>query len=71
MRRAAVVAMLTTIGLWLRAMLRNVDASMAPSIGAEFFGGAVRSCAEESGVISMREAITMPIAIDATAMSAP
>ena len=37
-------------------------------IGALFIGGAATICAEELGVRSSREAITMPTASDATAI---
>ena len=38
-------------------------------IGALFIGGTAIVCAEEAGVRSSRDAITMPTASDATAIS--
>ena len=49
-------------------MLRNVWASMAPVIGALFIGGAATICAEELGVRSSLEEITIPTAREATAI---
>ena len=63
------VRMLTTIGCCALAMLRNVCASSAPVIGALFIGGTARVCADEAGVRSSRDAMTMPTASDATAIS--
>ena len=51
-------------------MVRNVAASIGPSIGAEFIGGATIVWAVDDGAMSIREAITIPMAIDATEMSA-
>ena len=62
--------MLTTIGLWPRAMVRKVCASSAPAIGALFIGGAAIGWAIDAGAMSRREAMTMPMASDATAMRA-
>jgi hypothetical protein len=42
---------------------------MGPSRGALFIDGTVNVCADELGAISNRDAITMPMAIDATAIS--
>ena len=51
------------------ATLRKVSAVSGPVIGALFIGGRAIGCAEEAGVRSRREAITMPTASDATATS--
>ena len=61
--------MLTTIGVAAFAMLRNVDASMVPVSGALFIGGTAIVCAEEAGVRSNRDAITIPTNNDATTRS--
>ena len=61
--------MLTTIGVAAFAMLRNVCASSGPVIGALFIGGTAIVCADEAGVRSSRDAITMPTASEATAIS--
>ena len=61
--------MLTTIGDCDFAMLRKVCASIAPVSGALFIGGTAIVWAEEDGVRSRRDAITMPTASEATASS--
>ena len=61
--------MLTTIGDCALATLRNVCASSAPVTGALFIGGAARVCADDAGVRSSRDAITMPTASEETAIS--
>jgi len=48
--------------------LRKVVASTGPLSGALLAGGALTDCAEEAGVRSRREAITIPIAVEATAI---
>jgi hypothetical protein len=58
--------MLTTIGVAALAMLRKVDASIAPVSGALFIGGTPMLCAEDAGVRSKRDAITIPTNSDAT-----
>ena len=58
--------MFTTIGVAILAMLRNVDASSGPVNGALFIGGTAMVCAEDAGVRSNRDAITMPTNSDAT-----
>ena len=60
--------MLTTAGDTALAMLRNVLASTGPLSGALFMGGAAMAvdCADEAGVRSSREAITIPTASEAT-----
>ncbi len=64
------VVMFTTIGDCALAMLRKVSArSSAPVIGALFIGGIAIVCADEAGVRSSRDAITMPTASEATAIS--
>ena len=62
--------MLTTVGLIALAMVRKVAASTGPLSGA-LFGRRRRRrvCADEVGDSSSREAMTMPTATDATAMS--
>ena len=48
-------------------MLRKVPASTGPLSGALFMGGAaIVDCADEAGVRSRREAITIPTASEAT-----
>jgi hypothetical protein len=49
-------------------MLRKVIASIGPPIGVLFLAGTAMVWAEEAGVKSSREAITMPTASDATAI---
>ena len=58
--------MLTTAGLIALAMVRNVPASTGPLNGALFMGGGAMVCADEAGVRSSREAMTIPTASDAT-----
>ena len=49
------------------AMFRNVAASTGPLSGALFIGGAAAiGCADEAGVRSSRDAITIPTASEAT-----
>ena len=64
------VAMLTTIGVCAFAMLRNVVASTGPPrMGAVFTSGAATMLAAcEDGARSSREAMTMPMAVEATAI---
>ena len=63
--------MLTTIGLWSWAMPRNVPASTGPDSGALFIGGGADSaCASDRGARSRREASTMPMASETTAIRA-
>ena len=57
---------LTTAGLMALAMFRKVAASTGPLSGALFMGGAAMVCADEAGVKSRREAMTIPTASDAT-----
>ena len=63
--------MFTTAGLIDLAMVRNVDASTGPLSGALLAGGAARltDCADDAGESSSRDAMTMPTATEATAMS--
>ena len=61
--------MFTTIGACAFAMLRKVSADSGPVSGALFIGGTAIVCADEVGVRSSREAMTMPTAIDASTMS--
>ncbi len=63
--------MLTTAGLIALAMVRKVDASTGPLSGALLAGGtpAETVCADEVGDSSSRDAMTIPTATDATAMS--
>ena len=65
------VRMFTTAGLIDFAMVRNVEASMAPLSGALFAEGAAIDpvCADDAGDSSSFEAITIPTATEATAMS--
>ena len=58
------VLMLTTAGLDCSAMVRNVDASIAPVSGAEFVAGIVSDPANEDGDKPNFEASTMPITTD-------
>ncbi len=60
--------MFTTAGDTVLAMLRNVLASTGPLSGALFMGGGAMAvvCADEDGVSSRREAITIPTASEAT-----
>ena len=51
-------------------MFRKVCASIAPAIGALFIAGAAMPCAEDGAVMSSREAMTMPMAIEAIAIKA-
>ena len=60
--------MLTTIGVCAAAIRRNVCASIVPVSGALFIGGSANDCAAEVGDRSSRDAITMPTAIDTTAI---
>jgi len=50
-------------------MVRKVLASTGPDSGALFIGGIAVVCADEVGERSSRDAITMPTASEATAMS--
>ena len=61
--------MFTTIGICALATFRKVWASSGPVSGALFIGGVVMDCADEVGVRSRREAMTIPTASEATAMS--
>ena len=49
-------------------MFRNVVASTGPLSGELFIAGTEMFCADEAGVRSSREAITIPTASEATAM---
>ena len=60
--------MLTTVGICVFAMFRNVVASIGPASGELFIAGTETFCADEAGVRSSREAITIPTAREATAM---
>jgi hypothetical protein len=60
--------MFTTAGDTAFAMSRNVVAETGPVIGALFIGGAT-VCAVEVGDIPSLEAITMPTASEAMAIS--
>jgi hypothetical protein len=59
------------MGLCARAMLRKVWASIEPVTGELFIGGADSVWAVEDGAMSRRDAMTMPMASEATAMSTP
>ena len=61
--------MLTTIGCCALATFRKVWASSGPVTGALFIAGAVSVWADDIGVKSKRDAITMPTASDDTAIS--
>ena len=63
------VRMLTTVGETVLAMFRNVWASTGPDSGALLAAGTARVCAADSGDKSIRDAMTMPTATEATAMS--
>jgi hypothetical protein len=63
--------MFTTIGCCAFATLRNVWASSAPVTGALFMGGAVSVWADDAGVRSSRDAMTMPTARDDTPIRRP
>jgi hypothetical protein len=63
--------MFTTAGAFVFAMFRNVVASMGPVSGALFTEGTFTDCADEEGVRSRREAMTIPTAIEATAIRTP
>ena len=58
--------MLTTLGLWSWAIVRNVVASIAPVSGALLVAGTLRGPANEPEVNSRRDARTMPAVIDAS-----
>jgi hypothetical protein len=52
------------------AMFLKVDASIGPVSGALFIAGAVKAvCADDAGVRSSLEAMTIPTASDETAIS--
>ena len=61
--------MLTTDGVTALAMLRKVSALSGPLTGVLFIGGTAMVCADDVGVRSSLEAITMPTASEATAIS--
>jgi hypothetical protein len=61
--------MLTTLGDVVLAMFRNVSAVTGPVSGALFIAGIAIVCADDWGERSSRDAMTMPTASDATAMS--
>jgi hypothetical protein len=63
------VRMFTTVGVCAFAMSRKVEKLTAPVSGAWFAAGTAIVCADDSGDRSRREAITMPTASEATAMS--
>ena len=63
------VRMLTTVGDTALAMVRKVVASIGPASGALLAAGTASVWAPDCGVRSIREAMTMPTATDATAMS--
>jgi hypothetical protein len=63
------VRMFTTVGETALAMFRKVWASTGPVSGALLAAGTASVCAADSGDRSIREAITMPTATEATAMS--
>jgi len=63
------VRMLTTVGICCLAMVRNVVASIGPPSGVLFIAGIATIWADEAGVRSRREAMTIPTATDATAIS--
>ena len=50
-------------------MFRNVVASIGPLSGALLMAGTATVCAEEEGVRSSRDEITIPTAMPATAIS--
>ena len=60
--------MFTTIGDCAFAMLRKVDASIAPVSGALFIGGTSIVCALDAGVRPSRDVITIVTAIEARAI---
>ena len=60
--------MLTTVGICVLAIFLNVVASIGPPSGVLFIAGIATICAEEVGVRSRREAMTIPTASDAIAM---
>jgi hypothetical protein len=62
------VRMFTTVGICALAMLRKVEASIGPPSGLLFIGGMVATWADDAGVRSRRDAITIPTATDATEM---
>ena len=61
--------MFTTAGEATFAMSRNVVAVSGPVMGALFIGGALTDCADDCGDKSSLEAITIPTASDAMAIS--
>jgi len=61
--------MFTTAGMTVSAASRKVWAVRAPVSGALFNAGTVIVWADDCGERSSREAITIPTANDATAMS--
>ena len=61
--------MLTTAGVTALAMFLNVLASTVPVRGALLALGTATVCAADSGDRSSREAMTMPTASDAIAIS--
>ncbi len=61
--------MFTTAGETVFAMSRNVVAVSGPVSGALFIGGAATVCAADSGDSPSRDAITIPTASDAIAIS--
>ena len=62
---------MTTIAVCACAMSRNVVAPMSPVIGALFIAGICTPWAEDAGVRLNRDAMTMPMAIDATTIKTP
>ena len=66
------VRMLTTIAFCVAAVRRNVPASIGPLSEALFIGGVATGCvwSDEAGDMSKRDAITMSIAIEVTAIKA-
>ena len=66
-----VAMMLTTDGFSALAMFRKVVASIVPVIGVLLVAGMFSGPAADRGVRSSREAMTMPIAVQAKAMRMP
>ena len=62
------VRMLTTAGITVFAMSRNVVAVSGPVSGALFIGGAATVCADDSGDRPSRDAMTSAAAADVIAI---
>jgi hypothetical protein len=57
------------MAVWFFATSLNVPASIGPFSGSLFIGGAKKVCADGVGAMSNRDAMTMPMAIDITAIN--